>query len=119
MLQTIKDNALAAKADGNRLFTAQAYHDAITAYSIPLDGLMEEFVRSETMMSKIASTIVGDIYDILGKLSALWVIDGSHSESPHKQGLSLYDDFNASSSLALHGHRAASEQPCPVSPQDG
>ena len=66
-LQIRKEAAISAKAEGNRLFGEGLYHDAITAYSRPLETMMGEFLCSPAMMASVGSSLVGEIYDVLGR----------------------------------------------------
>lgn len=70
-LQKRKTSALEAKSEGNRLFAAKAYHEAINAYSVPLQTMMLEFIiKCDVMLPAINSVIVSEIYDILGSVMA-------------------------------------------------
>ena len=76
-LRERRDEAAAAKAEGNRLFVAQSYHEAIAAYSVPLETMVEAFVRSPFWMStyadlsntgssRVGSTVIVDVFDLMG-----------------------------------------------------
>ena len=71
-LNVRRDVALAAKVEGNIHFGEAKWPEAIAAYSRPLDAMMDEFVRSPAMMARVGSSLVSEIYDILGMALAYW-----------------------------------------------
>ena len=73
-LRERRDEADAAKAEGNRLFVGQSYHEAIAAYSAPLETMLEAFVKSPLWMnaymalstSGSTATVIVDVFDLMG-----------------------------------------------------